>query len=62
MIVSKTTLTPKISITHEGKPVQQTDKLNYFGPPKKEHHNATCGQHYFMIQRHGHWHRQFNTN
>ena len=31
MVVSKTTQTPKINITLEGKPIQQTDKMIYLG-------------------------------
>ena len=93
MVVSKTTPTPKINITLEGKLVQQTDKMIYLGSPKtedgkcekeikrrielarnafeknikgpnfqelttqkqeKEHHSVTYGQHYFMVQGHGH--------
>ena len=34
VVVSKTTLTPKINITLEGKPVQQTDKMIYLGSLK----------------------------
>ena len=33
-VVCKTTLTPKINITFEGKPVQQTDKMFYLGSLK----------------------------
>ena len=31
MVINKTTPTPKMNITHEGKPVQQMDKMTYFG-------------------------------
>ena len=34
MVVSKTTLTPKIYIALEGIPMQQTDKMMYMGSPK----------------------------
>ena len=36
MVISKTTPTPKINITLEGKPVQQTDKMIYLGSLKTE--------------------------
>ena len=34
MVVTKTTPTPKMNITLEGKPVQQTDKMIYLGSLK----------------------------
>ena len=34
IVVSKTTPTPKINITLEGKPVQHIDKMIYFGSLK----------------------------
>ena len=36
MVISKTTSTPKINITLEGKPIQQTDKMIYLGSLKTE--------------------------
>ena len=42
MVVNKTTQTPKINITFEGKPVQQRNKMIYLGSLKTK--DGKCGK------------------